>query len=413
MTTKRRSALKICGGLLIPFLLIFTGCGPSNQEIMARERLASAKAAYAAAKANPDVEIHAQSPLRDAGKAVDLASQANNFDEMEHLAYLAERKTQIAVAVAKEQMAENEKTALGMETERLIVQSRVREQRAKVEARESNWLARASDEKARVSNEQARASDAQARKSDTEAWTQAEKAQNARIAAKESDAQAKISSAQARKSFADAKKSDEDAWTQRAIAQRAEKDADWSAAQARASSAEARASSDQARKADAQARKSNAEAAAQTQRAENAQIRAETLEQEIIDMKGRMTDRGIVLTIDDVLFATGTASLSPVADTEIDKLASFLKEYPNRNVLIEGHTDSTGTEKANLDLSIKRANAVRDKLIARDISLSRITTNGLGQNSPVEANDTAAGRERNRRVDIIILNEGVSPLTSK
>jgi outer membrane protein OmpA-like peptidoglycan-associated protein len=406
MTNKLRGAFKICGGLLIPFLLIFAGCGPSHQEILARERLASAKAAYAVAKANPDLEIHAQGPLRDAGSAVDLASQAKNFDEMEHLAYLAERKTQIAVAVAEEQMAENEKTALGMETERLIVQSREREQRAKMEAIESNWLARASDEKARVSNEQARASDAQARKSDTEAWTQAQKAQSARIAARESDAQA-------RKSFAEAKKSDEEAWTQREIAQRAEKDADLSAAQARASSAEAWASSDQARKADAQARKSDADALAQTHRMEKAKARANKLEQEIIHMKGQMTDRGIVLTIGDVLFATGTASLSPVADNEIDKLASFLKEYPNRNVLIEGHTDSTGTEGANLDLSIKRANAIRDKLMARDISLSRISTSGLGQSSPVAANDTAAGRERNRRVDIIILNEGVSPLTAK
>ncbi|RJP47795.1 MAG: DUF4398 domain-containing protein [Desulfobacteraceae bacterium] len=385
MTNKLRGAVQICGGLLIPFLLIFAGCGPSHQEIMARERLASAKEAYAVAKANPDVEIHAQSPLNDAGRAVDLASQAKNFDEMEHLAYLAERKTQIAVAVAEEQMAENEKAALGRETERLIVRSREREQRAKVEARESNWLAAASDEKARVSNEQARASDAQAR----------------------------ISNAQARKSFAEAKKSDEEAWTQRAIAQRAEKDADLSAAQARASSAEARTSSDQARKADAQARKSDAEALAQTHRTEKAQARANKLEQEIIHMKGQMTDRGIVLTIGDVLFATGTAALTPAADNEIDKLASFMKAYPNRNVLIEGHTDSTGPEGANLDLSITRANAVRDKLMARDISLSRITTSGLGQSSPVAANDTAAGRERNRRVDIIILNEGVSPLTSK
>lgn len=387
MTTRLRArdAFKICGGLLIPLLLIFTGCGPSNQEILAKERLASAKSAYAVAKANPYVEIHAQSSLKDAGRTVDLASQAKNFDEMEHLAYLAERKTQIAVAVTEEQMAENEKLALGREAERLIARAREREQRAKVEARESNWLVRASDEKARISNEQSRAIDAQTRKS----------------------------SAQARKSFAEAKKSDEKAWTQREMALRAEKDADLSAAQSSASSAEARASSDQARKADAQARKSDAEALAKTRRTEKAQARENKLEQEIIDMKGKMTDRGIVLTIGDALFATGTATLTPAADNEIDKLASFMKEYPNRNVLIEGHTDNMGSEGANLDLSIKRANAVRDKLIARDISRSRITISGLGQNAPWAANDTAARRERNRRVDIIILNEGVSPLTSK
>ncbi len=364
MTINLRSVIKICGGLLIPFLLIFAGCGPSNQEIMARERLANAKAAYAYAKANPEVEIHAQSPLADAGRAVDLASQAKNFDEMEHLAYLAERKTQIAVAVAEKQMAENEKAALGRETEQLILQTREREQRAKMEAMASDAKARDSRERARASREQARASDAQARKSDTEAWTQSEKAQRARLSAIESDAQARISDEQARKSVAEAQKSE-------------------------------------------------AEALAHAQRTETAQARADKLEQEIVDMKGRVTDLGIVLTMGDVLFATGAASLSPVADNEIDKLAFFMKEYPNRNVLIEGHTDSTGTEKGNLDLSVKRANAVRDQLIARDINQSRITTRGLGQNAPVVANDTAAGRERNRRVDITILNEGVSPLTSK
>ena len=126
-------------------------------------------------------------------------------------------------------------------------------------------------------------------------------------------------------------------------------------------------------------------------------------------MKGRMTERGIVLTIGDVLFATGTATLSPRADNEISRLAAFMKKYPDRNVLIEGYTDSTGTEGANLDLSLNRANAVSNKLVAQGISKGRITTKGFGEESPVASNDTAAGREQNRRVDVIILNEGVNP----
>jgi outer membrane protein OmpA-like peptidoglycan-associated protein len=299
MTNKMCRVIKIGLGLFIPFLLIFTGCGPSHQEMMARDHLANAKTAYANAKADPDVEINAQVPLMDAGKAVEAASQAKEFGEMDHLAYLAERKTQIAVATAEEQMAENDKKALAMETEQLIVQGREHEQRAKMDAMES----------------------------------------------------------------------------------------------------------------DLKARESNAEAWFQTQKAEEATAKADKLQQEIAAMNGRMTERGIVLTIGDVLFTTGTATLSPKADYEINRLAEFMKEYPDRNVLIEGYTDSTGTEGMNLDLSMNRANAVSNKLVAQGISSGRITTKGLGEESPVAGNDTAAGREQNRRVDVIILNEGVNPMT--
>jgi OmpA-OmpF porin, OOP family len=315
MTSQMRSVIKVGVGVFIPFLLIFAGCGPSNQEIMARQRLANAKAAYAIAKANPNVEMYAQVPLKDAGRAVEMAAQAEKFDEMDHLAYLAERKTQIAVAVAEEQVAENEKIALSRETEQLIIQTSAREQTAKREARESNRGARAS-------NAQAIASSEQARKSNAEAWSQ-------------------------------------------------------------------------------------------TQKADMATAKADKLEQEIAAMKGRMTERGIVLTIGDVLFATGKATLSPAADHEIYKLADFMKEHPDRNLLIEGHTDSTGTERTNLGLSLERANAVRDKLVDREISGSRITTKGLGEEFPIAGNDTAAGREQNRRVEVIILNEGIDPLTQK
>jgi outer membrane protein OmpA-like peptidoglycan-associated protein len=300
--------------------------------MMARDHLANAKAAYVQAKANPNVEINARIPLKDAGSAVEAASQAKEFDEMDHLAYLAERKTQIAVATAEEQMAENDKKALSRETERLIVQGRESEQRARMEARESNA-------EARESNAAARKSNAAARESNAEAWSRTQEAQIAKM----------------------------------------------------------------------EARESNAEAWSQTQKAEKATAKADKLQQEIAAMKGRMTERGIVLTIGDVLFATGTATLSPMADNEINRLAAFMKKYPDRNVLIEGYTDSTGTEGTNLDLSLKRANAVSNELVAKEISRGRITTKGFGEESPVASNDTAAGREQNRRVDVIILNEGVNP----
>jgi outer membrane protein OmpA-like peptidoglycan-associated protein len=155
---------------------------------------------------------------------------------------------------------------------------------------------------------------------------------------------------------------------------------------------------------------SNEKAWSQTQKAEEATAKADKLQKEIAVLKGRMTERGIVLTIGDVLFTTGSAALSPKADYEINRLVAFLGKYPDRNVIIEGHTDSTGTEELNLDLSFRRANAVSNKLVAQGISRVRITAKGLGEESPVARNDTASGREKNRRVEVIILNEGVTSL---
>ncbi|MCX5884782.1 MAG: OmpA family protein [Proteobacteria bacterium] len=337
MTNKTYSVIKIGFGMFIPFLLIFAGCGPSQQEMMARDHLQNAKAAYAQARANPDVEANAQLPLMDAGRAIDAAAQATEFDEMDHLAYLALKKTQIAVATAEEKMAEKDKEVLSKETERLILQERERGQLAKMEAR----MATAD---ARESRAESEALSKEAQQANAEAGAQAQKAQLAKI---------------------------------------------------------------EARTATVEAMESRTEARAQAQEAEKATAEADRLQKEIAAMKGKMTARGVVLTIGDVLFTTGTATLSPKADSEISRLSDFMKKYPARNVLIEGYTDSTGKEGTNLDLSLKRADAVKEKLVAQGISEGRITTRGFGEESPVTSNDTAAGREQNRRVEVVILNEGI------
>ena len=142
--------------------------------------------------------------------------------------------------------------------------------------------------------------------------------------------------------------------------------------------------------------------------AEIATIRAQELERELSELDAKMTDRGYVLTLGDVLFEFDRAELLPGAYRTIDKLVAFLEKYPNRNVLIEGYTDSIGTADYNLELSQKRADAVRVALVERDIRISRISTKGYGKSYPVASNTTEAGRQRNRRVEIIILDEGVS-----
>lgn len=129
----------------------------------------------------------------------------------------------------------------------------------------------------------------------------------------------------------------------------------------------------------------------------------EQLEREIAELKGKKTERGIVLTLGDILFETGKDVILPGAMATIDRLVEFLKKYPNRNVLIEGHTDSVGSETYNLGLSQRRADAVRTALISRGIDPNRITTKGYGESRPVASNATQAGRQQNRRVEIIIL----------
>jgi outer membrane protein OmpA-like peptidoglycan-associated protein len=138
------------------------------------------------------------------------------------------------------------------------------------------------------------------------------------------------------------------------------------------------------------------------------QAKAAALANELASLKAQHTDRGMVLTVGDVLFAPGRAEVGPGAQRSIDKLAEFLRAYPKRNVVIEGHTDNLGNEDFNVKLSQQRADAVRDLLTARGISPQRIRTKGYGPKFPVVDNDSAAGRQQNRRVEVLVLNEGVS-----
>jgi outer membrane protein OmpA-like peptidoglycan-associated protein len=139
-------------------------------------------------------------------------------------------------------------------------------------------------------------------------------------------------------------------------------------------------------------------------RAATAEEKARQLEQELAELQAKRTSRGIVLTVGDVLFAFGKAELMPGAMRSIDKLVAFLRENPERQVAIEGHTDSIGSDEYNYMLSERRAESVRMALVSRGISPDRITSRGLGENYPVASNATDAGRQQNRRVEIIILD---------
>ncbi|MFO8086673.1 MAG: OmpA family protein [Bacteroidales bacterium] len=154
-----------------------------------------------------------------------------------------------------------------------------------------------------------------------------------------------------------------------------------------------------------EAQQLTAEAEKARQEALAAEERARYLEAQIADLEAKQTERGLVLTLGDVLFDTAKSELKPGAFVIIDKLAAFMKEYPKRRVLIEGFTDSVGSDEYNLGLSIRRAQAVRNALYGRGIELDRILYRGYGEMYPVASNDTAAGRQQNRRVEIVISDE--------
>jgi outer membrane protein OmpA-like peptidoglycan-associated protein len=126
------------------------------------------------------------------------------------------------------------------------------------------------------------------------------------------------------------------------------------------------------------------------------------LQAEIDALKAKPTDRGLVLTLGDVLFETGSSTLSPGAGRNLDRLVQFLTEHPDRLVQIDGFTDSIGTDSFNQDLSQRRADAVRFALLSRGISSARVGTQGYGKSYPVASNSESSGRQLNRRVEVVI-----------
>ncbi len=152
------------------------------------------------------------------------------------------------------------------------------------------------------------------------------------------------------------------------------------------------------------------QAARAQERAQEMAAKAQQLTEQVRDFKAQETERGLVVTLGDLLFDAGEAQLKPAGTQAIDKLAEFLKQYPERNILIEGYTDSTGDAAFNQQLSERRANAVRDALLADAISPDRMRTIGYGEQFPVASNATSDGRQQNRRVEVIISDkEGSIP----
>ncbi len=304
--------------LSVPLTLL-AGCaaGPT-----VTPSLVQARSAYARIEANPNIAANAEVAAYEAKQSLQLAEQASDIPTQEHLAYLAERKAQIAIARAEKSMAEKEIKRLADEKDAILLKSR----------------------------------DLQIEKNSKELAAKEKKLDQAGRDAEQARRQAELKDAKAKEMEADL-----------------------------------------------------AKAQAKGMEADLAKAQLKEMEAELAELKGKQTERGIVLTLGDVLFETGKAKLMPGAFMTVEKLAAFLQKHPDRNVLIEGHTDSVGKAEYNLFLSQRRADAVDNALMVKGVATERMATKGYGETNPVAGNNTAAGRQQNRRVEIVVLNAEVIP----
>jgi outer membrane protein OmpA-like peptidoglycan-associated protein len=164
--------------------------------------------------------------------------------------------------------------------------------------------------------------------------------------------------------------------------------------------------------ANAQNQQAQLQAATATAAADQANQQNAQLQQQLAALDGKQTDRGLVLTLGSVLFDTNESDLKSGSDENLDRLAQFMRDNPKRKVMIEGYTDSSGNVDSNLGLSTRRAGAVQSALIRGGIDSQRTLTRGFGVGYPVATNATAAGRQQNRRVEVVISDaDGNFPLT--
>ena len=354
-------------------------------------------------QADPQLGSRAPLAMEQANIAVTAAEKPQADQALSnHLQFIADRKISIARAEAQSQLAVDQRKGLAAQREAMRLQARTREADA-ANYRANQAQANAYDQRQVADAANSRAAMAQANASDQAQQTDAANSRAAMAQANASDQAQQTDAANSRAAMAQANASDQ--------AQRTE------AANSRAAMAQANAS-DQARQTEAansraamaQANASDQEMQANAARSATADAKrqADDLQHQIKDMQARVTDRGLVLTLGDVLFASGAANLNSAGNGHLDKLAVFLNRYGDRTALIEGHTDNVGGEDYNLGLSQRRAEAVKSYLVGQGIHSTRLSASGMGKGSPVADNSSATGRQQNRRVEVIIENSRVS-----
>jgi outer membrane protein OmpA-like peptidoglycan-associated protein len=221
------------------------------------------------------------------------------------------------------------------------------------------------------------------------------------------------------------KMEEEETANEKAAADRRESEANAQAAQAESERAksEAQAESERASrdKNDAEAARSAALAQEQATRAEldqarqtaaqaeeeKTQLREQLRQQLSLILETRETARGLIVNMSDVLFDTGKYSLKPGAREKLAKIGGIVLAHPGLKLAVEGHTDSVGSDEYNQQLSEQRANSVRSYLVSQGVSADAVTALGFGKTRPVTDNNTASGRQQNRRVELVVSGEAI------
>jgi outer membrane protein OmpA-like peptidoglycan-associated protein len=238
---------------------------------------------------------------------------------------------------------------------------------------------------------------AQERQAAADREAQAHAAQEAeaqqRAAAEKQRTQAELDAAREAAARAQADQQRAEAEKQEAEAQKAQADAERAQAEA------------QAKQQQAQDAATAAQAAAAQAEQEKQQLRASLLEQFNRILETRDTVRGLVVNLGDVLFATAKYDLRPDARERLAKLSGIVLAHPGLNLAIEGYTDNVGSESFNQTLSEQRAGSVRAYLIAQGLNPGSVSATGFGMSNPVAENSTSAGRQKNRRVEIVVSGE--------
>jgi outer membrane protein OmpA-like peptidoglycan-associated protein len=263
-------------------------------------------------------------------------------------------------------------------------------------AEDARLIALQRQDEARLAKERADAAEREAQAKAAADQAKAAADQSARQTA-EAEQQQRLEAERRARAESERAQAEAEAQRNRAEAERNRADAEKTRAEAEVAAQKAA----QERQA-AQAEVERAQQLAQQAQRDQQQLRQQLVEQFNRILETRDTARGLIVNMRDVLFDTGQYTLKPTAREQLAKIAGIILAHPGLKIEVEGHTDSVGSDSFNQVLSEKRANAVRDFMVQQGITPAIITSQGLGKSDPVASNDTAAGRQMNRRVEMIV-----------
>ena len=217
--------------------------------------------------------------------------------------------------------------------------------------------------------------------------------------------------AESEKADAERMKQQADQAAQAAAQQQQQAEAARAAAQAQQQQAEAASAAARAQQQAAEAEAEKARQAAAQAEQDKAAMRAQLLAQLNAVLQTQDTARGLIVNMADVLFDTGSSTLRTAAREKLAKISGIVLAHPGLSLQIEGHTDSVGGDQMNQQLSERRADSVRDFLIAQGVAGSSVTAKGFGKTQPIASNDTADGRQKNRRVELVVSGAAIGQAT--